>query len=216
MADGGEGTVEALVEATGGRYREAIVTGPLGEPVSARYGLLGDGRTAVVEMASASGLVLVPPDRRDPMRASTFGTGELILAAIAAGADRLIVGIGGSATNDGGAGMAQALGIPAPRRRGVEIPPGAGRWPARPDRSRPDRDPLGGVSVAVACDVDNPLCGPRGASTIYGPAEGRDPGSGRDPRPQPRPVRPAILRRTWASTSSTAPAPARRAASAPG
>ena len=110
MADGGEGTVEALVEATGGHYREATVTGPLGEPVVARYGRLGDGRTAVIEMAAASGLVLVPRHLRDPLRASTFGTGELIRAAVADGADRLIVGIGGSATNDGGAGMAQALG----------------------------------------------------------------------------------------------------------
>ncbi|HWE36807.1 MAG TPA: glycerate kinase, partial [Isosphaeraceae bacterium] len=102
MADGGEGTVEALVAATGGAFREATVTGPLGEPVVARFGLLGDGQAAVIEMASASGLVLVPHELRDPLRASTFGTGELVRAALDLGATSIIVGIGGSATNDGG------------------------------------------------------------------------------------------------------------------
>ena len=111
MADGGEGTVEALVTATGGTYHSLNATGPLGKPVQARFGMLGDGRTAVVEMATASGLVLIPADARDPLSTTTRGTGELLLAAVAAGARRLIVGVGGSATNDGGAGMAQALGF---------------------------------------------------------------------------------------------------------
>ncbi len=175
MADGGEGTVEALVEATGGHYREATVTGPLGEAVVARYGRLGDGRTAVIEMAAASGLVLVPPLLRDPMRASTFGTGELIRAAILGGADRLIVGIGGSATNDGGAGMAQALGYRLLDDRGDDLPPGGGPLARLARIARPDLDPLAGVTVAVACDVANPLCGPRGASSVYGPQKGATP-----------------------------------------
>ena len=175
MADGGEGTVEALVEATGGTYRDSIVTGPLGGPTLARYGRLGDGRTAVIEMAAASGLVLVPFDQRDAWNASTFGTGELICSAVEGGADRLIVGIGGSATNDGGAGMAQALGFRLLDAEGLDLPHGGGAL-GRLDRiARPDSDPLLGVSVAVACDVDNPLCGPRGASRVYGPQKGATP-----------------------------------------
>ncbi|WP_422930739.1 glycerate kinase [Singulisphaera sp. PoT] len=176
MADGGEGTVDALVSATQGRFHEVDVTGPLGEPVRARFGMLGDAKTAVIEMASASGLVLVPRDRRDPSRTTTRGTGELVLAAISAGARRLIIGIGGSATNDGGAGFGQALGYRLIDAKGEEIGPGGGDL-ARLDRIDPSRrDPrLEGVEIAVACDVDNPLCGPRGASAIYGPQKGADP-----------------------------------------
>ncbi len=175
MADGGEGTVEALVEATGGTYRDSTVPGPLGLPVVARYGRLGDGRTAVVEMARASGLVLVPPGSRDVMAASTFGTGELILRAIEGGADRLVVGIGGSATNDGGAGLAQALGFRLLDIRGLALPPGGGAL-GQLDRIRPPEvDRLRGVSVRVACDVSNPLCGPTGASAVYGPQKGASP-----------------------------------------
>jgi len=110
MADGGEGTVRALVAATGGELRRAAVTGPLGGPVEAEFGLLGGGGAAVIEMAAASGLPLVPPGCRDPMRTTTYGTGELIAAALDLGVKQLILGIGGSATVDGGAGMAQALG----------------------------------------------------------------------------------------------------------
>jgi glycerate kinase len=176
MADGGEGTVEALVAATRGTFHLATVTGPLGTPVPARFGMLGDGRTAVIEMAAASGLELVPRDRRDPARTTTRGTGELLLAAIAAGARRVIVGIGGSATNDGGAGLGQALGFRLLDRHGAEIGPGGG---ALRDLARIEaggRDPrLVDVAVAVACDVDNPLCGPRGASAIYGPQKGASP-----------------------------------------
>jgi glycerate 2-kinase len=176
MADGGEGTVDALVAATGGVIREARVTGPLGEPVAARFGLLGDGRTAVLEMAAASGLVLVPPDRRDPLVATTRGTGELLLLARAAGARRVIVGIGGSATNDGGAGMGQALGYRLIDAEGRELSPGGGDLGrlARIDASgrRPELD---GVEIDVACDVTNPLCGPEGASAVYGPQKGATP-----------------------------------------
>ncbi|HEV3163478.1 MAG TPA: glycerate kinase, partial [Isosphaeraceae bacterium] len=176
MADGGEGTVEALVAATGGRFLEEQVTGPLGEPVRARYGMLGDGQTAVVEMAAASGLVLVPTERRDPLRATTRGTGELILAAIVSGARKIIVGIGGSATNDGGAGLAQALGYRLLDGDGRDLEPGGGALDrlARIDTSGRDRR-LDGVEVAVACDVDNPLFGPKGASTVYGPQKGATP-----------------------------------------
>jgi glycerate 2-kinase len=176
MADGGEGTVAALVAATGGSFREAAVHGPMGEPRSARFGLLGDGRTAAIEMAAASGLVLVPADRRNPLAATTRGTGELLLAAIAAGARKLIVGIGGSATNDGGAGLGQALGFRLLDDRGHEIGPGGGSLGrlARIDASA-RRAELEGIEVAVACDVTNPLCGPSGASAVYGPQKGATP-----------------------------------------
>jgi glycerate kinase len=176
MADGGEGTTEALVAATGGTYHEARVTGPLGEPVVARFGLLGDGQTAVIEMAAASGLVLVPPERRNPLIATTRGTGELLLAAIAAGARRLIVGIGGSATNDGGAGMGQALGYRLLDHAGRDLQPGGGSLDGllHIDRSGRRAD-LDSVEIAVACDVSNPLCGPEGASAVYGPQKGASP-----------------------------------------
>jgi glycerate kinase len=176
MADGGEGTVEALVAATGGAFCEAVVSGPLGEPVSARFGMLGDGRTAVIEMAAASGLVLLPLERRDPWRTTTRGTGELLLAAIAAGARRVIVGIGGSATNDGGAGLGQALGYRMLDAAGRDLEPGGGAL-ARLDRiDSTGRDSrLEGVTVSVACDVVNPLCGPAGASAVYGPQKGASP-----------------------------------------
>ena len=175
MADGGEGTVEALVAATSGSLVSVTVTGPLGEPVNASFGLLGDGETAILEMASASGLNLIRPDRRAPSRTTTRGTGELLLAAIGAGAKKIILGIGGSATNDGGGGVAQALGFRLLDRNGQEIPPGGGPL-ERLDRIDSDgRDRrLDGVEIRVACDVDNPLCGPHGASTVYGPQKGAD------------------------------------------
>ncbi|MBX6314809.1 MAG: glycerate kinase, partial [Isosphaeraceae bacterium] len=177
MADGGEGTVEALVAATGGTYREVTVTGPLGEPVRARFGLLGgDGQRAVLEMASAAGLALVAKDQRDPRRTTTRGVGELLLAAIEAGARHIILGIGGSATNDGGAGLAQALGFQLLDEDDRPIGPGGGELGrlVRIDASR--RDPrLDDLTLSVACDVDNPLCGPRGASAVYGPQKGATP-----------------------------------------
>jgi len=176
MADGGEGTVAALIASTNGAWREAKVRSPMGEPVVARYGLLGDGRTAAIEMATASGLVLVPPDRRDPTIATTIGTGELLLAALSEGVDKVIVGIGGSATNDGGAGLGQALGFRLLDSEGRELPPGGGALGRldRIDGSNRRRE-LDGVSIAVACDVTNPLCGPSGASAVYGPQKGATP-----------------------------------------
>ena len=159
------------------RFREAQVTGPLGEPVIARFGLLGDGRTAVLEMAAASGLVLVPPEKRNPLVTTTRGTGELLLAAIAAGARRVVIGIGGSATNDGGAGLGQALGFRLLDDQDRDLEPGGGNLDrlARIDRST-RRSELDGVEIAVACDVTNTLCGPRGASAVYGPQKGATPG----------------------------------------
>jgi glycerate kinase len=175
MADGGEGTVSALVAATRGSIREATVTGPLGEPVRARFGMLGDGRTAVLEMAAASGLALVPAERRDPSWMTTMGTGELLLAAIAAGARKVILGIGGSATNDGGAGLAQALGFRLLDAEGHEILPGGGPLGRLAEIDASIARRLDDVEIAVACDVDNPLCGPAGASAVYGPQKGATP-----------------------------------------
>ncbi len=176
MADGGEGTTQALVAATGGSIREAQVTGPLGEPVVACFGLLGDGQTAVIEMAAASGLVLVPARRRNPLITTTRGTAELLLAAIAAGARRVVVGIGGSATNDGGAGFGQSLGFRLLDQAGRDLEVGGGNLGhlARIDTARRRRE-LDGVEIAVACDVSNPLCGVEGASAIYGPQKGATP-----------------------------------------
>lgn len=176
IADGGEGTVEALVSATGGTVHEIEVTGPLGERVRAHWGVLGDGKTAVIEMAAASGLPLVPADQRDPGRATTFGTGELIGAALDAGLRKIIIGIGGSATNDGGAGMARALGVRFLDASGDELPDGGAAL------ARLQRIDLAGfdarlneTEIVVACDVDNPLCGPRGASAVFGPQKGATP-----------------------------------------
>ncbi|PPU76591.1 glycerate kinase [Xanthomonas cucurbitae] len=176
MADGGEGTVEALVAATGGRVVERIVSGPLGTPVLAFFGVTGDGRTAVIEMAAAAGLALVPAAARDPLRSSTAGVGELILAALDAGTRHLIIGLGGSATNDGGAGMAQALGALLLDAHGTPI--GAGGTGlaalARIQTDGLDRR-LQHCRIEVACDVDNPLLGPTGASAVFGPQKGATP-----------------------------------------
>lgn len=176
MADGGEGTVDALVTATDGTIQTSRVTGPLGNPLDACFGLSGDVRTAFIEMASASGLVLVPESMRDPMITTTRGTGELILAAIDLGAQRIILGIGGSATNDGGAGMAQAVGFRLLDANGDDLTPGGGSLD-RLDRIDPaGRDPrLDRAEISVACDVTNPLCGPEGASAVYGPQKGASP-----------------------------------------
>ncbi|GAB3624347.1 glycerate kinase [Mariniluteicoccus endophyticus] len=175
MADGGEGTVRSLVDATGGRTHTTRVRGPLGDPVDALWGTLGDGRTAVVEMAEASGLHLVRPGLRDPRSASTFGTGELVRAALDAGARRVVIGLGGSATNDAGAGLAQALGVRLLDADGNELPPGGAALArlARIDTSAADPR-LADLEVEVACDVTNRLCGPEGASAVYGPQKGAD------------------------------------------
>ena len=178
MADGGEGTVQSLVDATGGRFVAKRVFGPLGEPVPARFGILGDGETAVIEMAAASGLPLVPPEKRDTMRATTYGTGELIRAALDEGARKLIVGIGGSATTDGGTGMAQALGVEFLGEDGQPLVCGLAGGGlgdlAQIDVSGLDSR-IAGIKTVVACDVDNPLCGPRGAAHVYGPQKGATP-----------------------------------------
>lgn len=180
IADGGEGTVEAMVAATDGTILPAKVTGPLGEPVAAFFGILGEGagteKTAVIEMAAASGLPLVPPERRDPCITTTWGTGELIRLALDHGCRRLLIGIGGSATNDGGAGMVQALGAQLLDEQGQELPRG-GAALARLTRIVTETlDPrLRETVVQVACDVDNPLCGPTGATAIYGPQKGATP-----------------------------------------
>lgn len=176
MADGGEGTVQSLVDAAGGSLRTVCVRGPLGEPVEAVYGLLGDGVTAVIEMAAASGLPLVPLEKRNPLHTTTYGTGELIKAALDAGARKLIVGIGGSATTDAGLGMAAALGAKLLDASGHEVAPtGAGLLDlARLDLSALDPR-LAEARIRVACDVDNPLYGRCGAAHVYGPQKGATP-----------------------------------------
>jgi glycerate kinase len=178
MADGGEGTLDALVAALGGERVAATVAGPLGEPVEAAFGLVPapEGPAGVVEMALASGLALVPDRRRDPRRTTTRGTGELILAACRAGARSVVVCIGGSGTNDGGAGMAQALGFRLLDAGGGEVEPGGAALASLDRIDAADTAPdLEGVRFVVASDVDNPLTGPAGASAVYGPQKGARP-----------------------------------------
>jgi glycerate kinase len=176
LADGGEGTLETMVEALGGTVRTVRVRGPLGDPVDASFGLVerAEGSLGIVEMARASGLALT--SRKDPLRASTFGTGELVAAAVAAGARALLVCIGGSATTDGGAGMAQALGARLLDAYGRAIPPGgAGLLElARVELGALPRT-LRDVRMVVACDVRNPLTGPLGAARTFGPQKGASP-----------------------------------------
>lgn len=176
VADGGEGTTQALVDATGGRLIEREVTGPLGHPVRAFFGLMGDGRTAVIEMAASSGLPLVPAEKRDPRITTTRGVGELIIAALNEGCTLFIIGIGGSATNDGGAGMVQALGAQLLDAQGNELPAGGSALAAlaRIETQRLDTR-LPNCVFEIASDVNNPLCGPTGASAIYGPQKGATP-----------------------------------------
>lgn len=173
IADGGEGTVDAVVQATGGAMVSHTVSGPLGNPVEATYGLIQNGKVAVLEMAAASGLALVAPEQRDPCLTSTYGTGELLAHALDQGVEDIIIGVGGSATNDGGAGMAQALGYRLLNKRGEELGRGGARLVQLDrieDGGRHAR--LDSVNVYVACDVNNPLCGPNGASAVYGPQKG--------------------------------------------
>lgn len=175
VADGGDGTVEALVTAKRGDYLTADVEGPLGDPVLARYGLIDGRRTAVVELATASGLALIPASRRDPRKASTFGFGQLLEAARGQGVSQVIAGIGGSATNDGGGGMAQALGYRLLDAQGRDLERGGAALARleRIDASGFDRR-WNTVGVKVASDVTNPLTGPLGASAVYGPQKGAD------------------------------------------
>ena len=176
MADGGEGTVQSLVDASNGTIIEHQVTGPLGEQVPAFFGIMGDGKTAVIEMAAASGLHLVSPDLRNPMLTTSYGTGELILAALDHGVDHIIVGIGGSVTNDGGIGMAQALGVQLLDNKGQALGFGGQALAQLASIDITTVDPrLAHIKLEVACDVDNPLCGEKGASHIFGPQKGATP-----------------------------------------
>ena len=175
IADGGEGTVDAFLSALGGELIELTVTGPLGKPVHSFYGILPDG-TAVIEMAAASGLSLVPTHQRNPLVTTTYGTGQLIINALDRGCSRFIVGIGGSATNDAGAGMLQALGIKFLDNAGKEVPWGGGNLDKVATIELKGMDPrLKNAQFIVACDVDNPLCGENGASAVYGPQKGATP-----------------------------------------
>jgi glycerate 2-kinase len=176
IADGGEGTVRALVVASHGKTITTRVTGPLGRPVSATWGMLGDGRSGVIEMAAASGLPLIRRDERNPMHTTTLGTGELIADALEAGIRHLIIGIGGSATNDGGSGMARALGVRFLDREGRELPNGGAALARLDHIDATHLDPrVVELEVEVACDVNNPLTGPTGASHVYGPQKGATP-----------------------------------------
>ena len=173
LADGGEGTVDALISCMGGEKVKVTVTGPLGEPVLSEYGILPGGRTAVIEMCSAAGLPLVPENRRDPRYTTTYGVGEMIRDAIGRGCDRFMIGIGGSATNDGGVGMLQALGFEFRNAEGREIPRGAAGLKDLTQIRREKMLPkLTECTFRIACDVTNPLCGPTGCSAVYGPQKG--------------------------------------------
>lgn len=176
MADGGEGTVQSLVDASGGEIHDKEVTGPLGQPVKAKFGILGDGQTAAIEMASASGIQLVDKAERNPLITTTYGTGELILECLNRGIRKIIIGIGGSATNDGGAGMAEALGARFLDEDGGQLPRGGGALGrlAKVDVSSLDVR-LKDTQLIVACDVTNPLCGEQGASAVFGPQKGATP-----------------------------------------
>ncbi|NHB93034.1 glycerate kinase [Photorhabdus cinerea] len=176
MADGGEGTVESMVAAMNGQVIHLSVTGPLNQPVDSFFGILGDEKTAIIEMAATSGLHLVPIEQRNPLITTTYGTGELILAALDKGVRKIILGIGGSATNDGGAGMMQALGAHLLDISGKELKAGGAALSqlAEIDLSGLDSR-LSHTEIIVACDVTNPLCGELGASAIFGPQKGATP-----------------------------------------
>ncbi|ENY3127129.1 glycerate kinase [Vibrio cholerae] len=176
VADGGEGTVQSLVDATQGRLVEVKVMGPQGKRVEAFYGMLGDNQTAVIEMAAASGLHHVPVAQRDPKLTTSFGTGELIRHALDQGVTKLIIGLGGSATNDGGVGMLAALGARFTNADGDPIQLTGGGLHELTHIDLQDFDPrLQNCDILVACDVNNPLCGDKGASAVFGPQKGATP-----------------------------------------
>ena len=176
VADGGDGTLDALVDATGGASHSVETTGPVGAPVTARWGALGDGVTAVVETAQACGLALLPPNVRDPLRATTFGVGALIRAALDAGHRRIVLGIGGSATNDGGAGLASSLGVSLLRQDGQPVDPGGAGLLVLDHIDASGLDPrLRRTELVIATDVTNVLCGPSGAAATFGPQKGASP-----------------------------------------
>lgn len=173
LADGGEGLLDVLHHALGGDIQNCTATGAVGEKIQSAYGLFEEGRTAVIEMARVAGLHLVPPSERDPAGATTRGVGELILCALNANVARIILGVGGSATNDGGAGMAQALGARLTDAAGNELPPGGAALQRLAHIDVSGLDPrLKTTEIVVACDVTNPLYGPDGASAVYGPQKG--------------------------------------------
>ncbi|KZL90166.1 glycerate kinase [Clostridium magnum] len=173
MADGGEGTMQSLLDATGGRLYRINVVGPLGVEVEATYGILGDGETGILEMASASGIHLVSPEKRNPLITTSYGTGQLIKACLDHGIKKLLIGIGGSATNDGGAGVVQALGGRLLDTQGKELGFGGGELGKLDTIDLTNFDSrIKDVVVEVACDVNNPLCGERGASNVFGPQKG--------------------------------------------
>ncbi|GAB6156240.1 glycerate kinase [Desulfosporosinus burensis] len=176
MADGGEGTVEAILSAADGVKVKVKVTDPLGRPIETSYGLIDRGATAIIEMAAASGLPLLRDDERNPLVTSTYGTGLLIRDALERGVTKILLGIGGSATNDGGAGVAAALGVKLLDAQGQELPQGGAALTKLVSLDMSDINPrLSQVKIEVACDVQNPLCGPEGASAVYGPQKGAQP-----------------------------------------
>lgn len=176
VADGGEGTVDALVSAMNGRIVTCRVLGPLGDEIEAAYGMSGDGLTAIIEMARASGLTLIPEERRNPLYTNTYGTGQLILDSLRHGCTTILVGIGGSATNDGGTGLLQALGARFHDAKGKELSPCGLSLEKIYSIDTKGLDPLcAEADFRIACDVDNPLYGPRGAARVFAPQKGADP-----------------------------------------
>ena len=176
LADGGEGTVEALVKGMDGIYKKVKVSGPLGDKVEATYGIIEETKTAIIEMSQAAGITLVPEEKRNPLYTTTYGVGEMIIDAIQNGCRRFIVGIGGSATNDGGVGMLQALGYQFTNALGEEIADGARGLKELKNISDENVIPeLAECEFKIACDVTNPLCGERGCSVVYGPQKGATP-----------------------------------------
>lgn len=176
MADGGEGTVQSLVDATAGKIINVEVMGPLQSSVQAEFGLLGDGKTAVIEMASASGIIHTSHENRNPLITTTYGTGELIKHALDLGVRKIIIGLGGSATNDGGQGMASALGVKFNNAKGEQVELGGGYLDNIADIDVSGLDPrVAETEFIVACDVSNPLIGPNGASSVFGPQKGATP-----------------------------------------
>ena len=176
LADGGEGTVEALIQGMGGVLQTISVTGPLGDPVDCTYGIIEETKTAVLEMSGAAGITLVPDEKRNPLYTTTYGVGEAIKDAIQKGCRRFLVGIGGSATNDGGAGMLQALGFGFLDKEGRQIPHGAiGLKHLASITTDHILEELSECEFQIACDVENPLCGEKGASAVYGPQKGATP-----------------------------------------
>ena len=173
MADGGEGTVQSLIDVSGGKIVELTVHDPLFRKINSFYGIMGDGETAVIEMAAASGLPLLTPEERNPLKTTTFGTGELIRDALNRRCRKFIIGLGGSATNDGGCGMAQALGVKFLDKNGNEVGMGGSELSkiSSIDLSGIDQR-IKNASFLAACDVDNPLCGAKGASAVFGPQKG--------------------------------------------